>query len=318
MSPECPNDTKEDLRMFDEDFTATTDAAPWLVTVRGRTRRFILRNNTTICIVSITCCMFLIAGAGLAAYAVNYLHGMERRLEEKLERAILKMFQDQDKNALNANEAFEELNTDQADKTLQFIRSKRHVKKFQLKPKKVPTVGKKPKQRIHPNYFHLTGRNGSVPFYHEGRTFLWAMDKKNMTTSLETVFDSTEGAVQKIRILKKGTYLLYSQVAVHGQGTHQQGYRHECSHETIVTRKSGTVDVLLRSWLTQFNLGDKLDSVYFNRGVTPVDSKLQMGVFTLDDGDEVSVQSQEQCYHFNYSVKTDNSYFGVVAISILK
>ncbi|KAK6962226.1 hypothetical protein BgiMline_032316 [Biomphalaria glabrata] len=144
MSPECPKDTKEDLRMMDEDFTAMTDAAPWLVTVRGRTRRCALRNNPTICIVCITCCMFLIAGACLAAYAVSYLHGMERRLEEKLERAILKMFQDQDKNAPNANEAFEELNTDQADKTLQFIRSKRHVKKFLLKPKKVPTVGKKP------------------------------------------------------------------------------------------------------------------------------------------------------------------------------
>ncbi|KAI8740178.1 serine/arginine-rich splicing factor 6 [Biomphalaria glabrata] len=167
----------------------------------------------------------------------------------------------------------------------------------------------------HVTYVHLQGRSprriiGSGP----DKNFIWDRIPAYNCTGFEYIIDPNTNSVSKVKILKTGVYLVYSQIAVHGNKNRKKTFPLDCAHETVQTNIDDEKKVILKSMLTQHNLGRPIIKIE-KKNLHPIDTKFQMGIFHLSQNDTLSVRYSENCANFNYLMQPEYSYFGVLMLS---
>ncbi|CAL1530246.1 unnamed protein product [Lymnaea stagnalis] len=347
-TPTAGGEEKRNFVAIDEYRESSGDGSP-LVTAssagdcpcsRGhaRTRSVLCR---PVCISGVVCCAVAVVACVVVVVVVvllthSSLREWEERMEARIERKIMSIVEE--KCDFDMTEMRKVL-SDRREKPTEtaLVRSRRSDN-----PKKGGNGGKgnkggnktpppeqkptfKPKRS---KFVHLIGRN-STPINSESRgmsrhghpsiadrSFLWDSQSPDIIQNMELVRDPYIMATVAVRIKKAGPYMVYSQVAVNGQSRLDDRFPYDCAHETVLTRGNGRDTVLLKSLTTQRYLGEPFPSGHSTDGLTPIDTKLQMGVFHLQVGDQLSVKFWEGCANFNYAMRPDHSYFGVIPMKL--
>ncbi|XP_059164203.1 uncharacterized protein LOC131947117 isoform X2 [Physella acuta] len=168
-------------------------------------------------------------------------------------------------------------------------------------------------QRPTAMFIHMQGRDSQNIMDSESN-FIWNYAEHRWSTGFGIVLDPRTGSASKIRIKERGAYLVYSQVAVHGQQSGNISQPVDCAHQTILKEPEKRKRVLLRSLITQYKLGASYDTNTMGESLHAIDTKLQMGVFHLKENDELFVSFSDHCHRVNYTMRPEHSYFGVARI----
>ncbi|CAL1530247.1 unnamed protein product [Lymnaea stagnalis] len=278
------------------------------------------RTCSPICAAVISCLLVSVLCVGVTAFALTSLRGLEARLEKRLEERLTVKIEErilaiiEKKFNLDPAEVRQALRpvveSTSDDTQLQLTRSKRNIDKNKEKK------GGKKRNPIRPHgvFVHLIGRQSSL-IYDQESNFVWdAQPATRAPPQLELARDPVTGAVAKVRIKARGAYLVYSQIAVNGQHHNMQSFPNDCAHQTILTRNTRDDKILLRSLLTQYNLGAAYHINAYGQSLHAIDTKLQMGVFHFVENEELRVNYSPGCSNFNYTMRPEHSYFGVAKL----
>jgi hypothetical protein len=163
-----------------------------------------------------------------------------------------------------------------------------------------------------PTFVHLVGKGPLDYSTMDGDNTVFKWKRHDLPRNLHglDVLPNSE-AVERVKVRSSGVYLVYAQVALHGRENLDAHYH--CSHRTVHKRGSGSWATILKSVLTQDNLGMEYQNFFADLNFKPLDSQLHMGVFHLLANDELSVQVSGHCTN-DYSLTPENAYFGVVKL----
>ncbi|KAK3578639.1 hypothetical protein CHS0354_002214 [Potamilus streckersoni] len=170
------------------------------------------------------------------------------------------------------------------------------------------------------SFIHLFGTGAS---YNEERKFKWKRARKDRTFSnqnpigLEFVED--RGSILAIRVTESGFYMVYSKIHAKGRKNNDNIPNVAVGYHVKVDRqmpdRTVTTFTLSMSFITQDERGKPYQSLpAVNRLPTPVDEVTDIGVYYLEESDEIYIQASPDSNNFDWSSSEDKANFGILQL----